>query len=51
LAPQWPLVFLGGEIPSLCFFLLLESRRWLRVKIRGADGKPTTEASEETGEA
>ena len=28
-----------------------ESRRWLRVKSRGADGKPTTESSKETGKA
>jgi len=34
--------FLGPEIPLLCFFSLHESRRRLRIKFRGADGKPTT---------
>jgi hypothetical protein len=43
--PYWPLngpsFFLGVEIPSLFFSSLHQSRRRLRVKFRGADGKPT----------
>src|SRR6266568_3211477 len=35
----------------LCFFSLHKSRRRLRFKFRGTDGKPTTEPSQETGEA
>jgi hypothetical protein len=37
--------FLGASIPSLCFFLLPEKQSRLRIKFRGADGKPTDEPS------
>ena len=47
--PYWPLVFSVLKFRHCVLSRCIKVDR-LRVKFRGADGKPTTESSKETGE-
>jgi hypothetical protein len=43
LAPQWPLVFLGAQISVVLSFLSPHREASAQSKVRGTDGKLTTE--------